>query len=111
MVITSLVSALTLSSYAAQGRTQNAPRTEVAGIPVNYDEALVGTYTLSGPLLPTIYPTWLVPGGEHDSKPRPSAHHALVGFRRTLQREDFIHRPHATEHTEGESVLRIDRRP
>jgi hypothetical protein len=28
------------------GQTQNAPRSEVAGIPVNYDEARVGTYTL-----------------------------------------------------------------
>ena len=30
--------------------SQTAPRTEVAGIPVNYDEAKVGTYTLPDPL-------------------------------------------------------------
>lgn len=32
-------------------QTQNAPRSEVAGIPVNYDEAKVGTYTLPDPLI------------------------------------------------------------
>src|SRR5262252_3981700 len=31
--------------------SQNAPPTSVAGIPVNYDEALVGTYTLPDPLV------------------------------------------------------------
>src|SRR6185436_829606 len=39
-----------LSICAVQGQTQNAPRSEVAGIPVNYDEAKVGTYTLPDPL-------------------------------------------------------------
>jgi hypothetical protein len=37
-------------SYAVDGRAQNAPRSEVAGIPVNYDESHVGAYTLPGPL-------------------------------------------------------------
>jgi hypothetical protein len=32
-------------------QTQNAPRSEVAGIPVNYDEARVGSYTLPDPLM------------------------------------------------------------
>ena len=32
-------------------QTQNAPRTEVAGIPVNNDESRVGTYTLPDPLI------------------------------------------------------------
>ena len=32
-------------------QTQNAPRTEVAGIPVNYEERRVGTYSLPDPLL------------------------------------------------------------
>jgi len=37
---------------AANGQTpKKAPPTEVAGIPVNYDEARVGTYTLPDPLL------------------------------------------------------------
>src|SRR5215813_5503090 len=40
-----------LSFCAAHGQTQNAPRSEVAGIPVNYDEARVGTYTLPDPLV------------------------------------------------------------
>ena len=31
--------------------SQNAPPTSVAGIPVNYDEALVGTYSLPDPLV------------------------------------------------------------
>ena len=49
--IGALASVLTLSSCAAKGQTQNAPRTEVAGIPVNYDESRVGTYTLPDPLV------------------------------------------------------------
>lgn len=47
----SLVSALMLSLSVADGRAQNAPPTNVAGIPVNYEEALVGTYSLPDPLL------------------------------------------------------------
>ena len=47
-VIAALTSALLLSACAAHG--QNAPRTEVAGIPVNYDESRVGTYSLPDPL-------------------------------------------------------------
>jgi hypothetical protein len=35
---------------AVQGQAPSAPRSVVAGIPVNYDEALVGTYTLPDPL-------------------------------------------------------------
>jgi hypothetical protein len=34
-----------------RAQTDRAPATEVAGIPVNYDEALVGTYTLPDPLM------------------------------------------------------------
>ncbi len=52
--------------------------------------------------------TWLVPGCENDSKPRPAAHHALVGLVHLFQRVDFIHRPHTTEHTEGQRILRIN---
>jgi (4-O-methyl)-D-glucuronate---lignin esterase len=37
---------LLLSFCLASGQTQNAPPKVVAGIPVNYDEALVGSYTL-----------------------------------------------------------------
>jgi len=37
--------------FTASAQTQNAPPTSVAGIPVNYDEALVGTYTLPEPLV------------------------------------------------------------
>lgn len=47
----SLAFALMLSVCAAHSQTQNTPRTEVAGIPVNYDESLVGTYTLPDPLM------------------------------------------------------------
>src|SRR5262245_3926032 len=47
-VIAALTSAILLSACAARG--QNAPRSEVAGIPVNYDESRVGTYTLPDPL-------------------------------------------------------------
>src|SRR5262249_24959044 len=48
--IAALTSALLLYACAAQGQTQNAPRTVVAGIPVNYDESRVGGYTLPDPL-------------------------------------------------------------
>jgi hypothetical protein len=48
--IAMLAFALALSACAALGQTQNAPRSEVAGIPVNYDESRVGTYTLPDPL-------------------------------------------------------------
>lgn len=44
------VGVLLLFLYAAHGQTQNAPRSEVAGIPVNYDEAKVRSYTLPDPL-------------------------------------------------------------
>ena len=48
--IATLASAIMLALCAAHAQTQNAP-TNVAGIPVNYDESLVGTYTLPNPLL------------------------------------------------------------
>src|ERR1700686_4004503 len=52
-------SSITLTAFtailfgcAANGQTpKKAPATEVAGIPVNYDEARVGTYTLPDPLV------------------------------------------------------------
>src|SRR5262245_1240240 len=47
-VIAALTAALPLSACAVRG--QNAPRSEVAGIPVNYDESRVGKYTLPAPL-------------------------------------------------------------
>ena len=37
--------------FALQSQSANAPPTVVAGIPVNYDESRVGTYTLPDPLL------------------------------------------------------------
>jgi hypothetical protein len=40
-----------LISCAANAQTEKAPASEVAGIPVNYDEAKVGTYTLPDPLV------------------------------------------------------------
>src|SRR5437016_3665161 len=40
-----------LLSYAAQAQADKAPASVVAGIPVNYDEARVGSYTLSDPLV------------------------------------------------------------
>ena len=50
-VTTSLAAALLLSLSAASGQRQNAPPTNVAGIPVNYDESLTGNYTLPDPLV------------------------------------------------------------
>src|SRR5580698_10431767 len=40
-----------LSSIAASAQTEKAPPSEVAGIPVNYTESKVGTYTLPDPLV------------------------------------------------------------
>jgi hypothetical protein len=42
---------LLVVSCAIVNAQQTAPRSEVAGIPVNYDEAKVGTYTLPDPLV------------------------------------------------------------
>ena len=39
-----------LSCCAAHGQTAKAPPAVVAGIPVNYDDALAGSYTLPDPL-------------------------------------------------------------
>lgn len=39
------------TELSATAQTQNAPPKVVAGIPVNYDEALVGNYTLPDPLV------------------------------------------------------------
>ena len=47
LAITLLVASLALVTV----KTQNAPPTVVAGIPVNYDEAQVGNYTLPDPLV------------------------------------------------------------
>ncbi|MBV8857467.1 MAG: acetylxylan esterase [Acidobacteria bacterium] len=50
-VFVSLASAVLLSLGTASGQRQNEPPKNVAGIPVNYDEALVGNYTLPDPLV------------------------------------------------------------
>lgn len=50
-VLTSTLLAASLLTGAAFAQAQNGPRAEVAGIPVNYDEARVGSYTLPAPLV------------------------------------------------------------
>jgi hypothetical protein len=40
--IAALTPALLLYTCASQGQTQNAPRREVAGIPINYNESRDG---------------------------------------------------------------------
>src|ERR1700752_4378888 len=51
------IALLVLVSLAAtESRTQNAPPANVAGIPVNYDEALVGKYILAAP--------WMMANGQ-----------------------------------------------
>jgi len=45
-----VASLIMLLSCVASGRSSSAPRTSVAGIPVNNNEALVGTYSLPDPL-------------------------------------------------------------
>jgi hypothetical protein len=49
--IASLASMIIVFSHLANGRPSNVPRKTIAGIPVNYDESLVGTYTLPDPLV------------------------------------------------------------
>ncbi len=46
-----LVSSFILSLGIASGQRQNEPPKNVAGIPVNYNESLVGSYTLPDPLV------------------------------------------------------------
>ncbi len=50
-LLASLVTVLVLSICVSSQQTQNAPPKIVAGIPVNYEEALVGSYTLPDPLV------------------------------------------------------------
>src|SRR5215210_2842012 len=50
-VLASLASAILLCICPASARRQNEPPKNVAGIPVNYDESLVGSYTLPDPLV------------------------------------------------------------
>ena len=50
-LIGALASAVFLCLSPASGQRQNAPPKDVAGIPVNYDESLVGSYTLPDPLV------------------------------------------------------------
>src|SRR5215831_14064396 len=50
-VIACFTVALLLSFSIAEAQQPPAPPTNVAGIPVNYDEALVGSYTLPDPLV------------------------------------------------------------
>jgi hypothetical protein len=45
------IALLMISACVVSGQQQNAPPTLVAGIPVNYEEAKVGTYTLPDPLV------------------------------------------------------------
>lgn len=49
--IASLASMIIVFSRLANGQPPNVPRKTIAGIPVNYNEALVGTYTLPDPLV------------------------------------------------------------
>src|ERR1700736_763493 len=46
----SLACAAILSCCGAHAQSDRAPASVVAGIPVNYDETLVGNYTLPDPL-------------------------------------------------------------
>ena len=49
--IASLAFVIMMFSRPANGQPTNVPSKTIAGIPVNYDEALVGTYTLPDPLV------------------------------------------------------------
>ena len=46
-----IVISLTMIAYRAEAQGQKPANDVVAGIPVNYDESKVGTYTLPDPLL------------------------------------------------------------
>jgi (4-O-methyl)-D-glucuronate---lignin esterase len=49
--VAALIFALLLSLCVAGGHAQNAPPANVAGIPVNYEESMVGSYSLPDPLV------------------------------------------------------------
>ncbi len=49
--ITSLTSVAVLCCCVVTAQADRAPASVVAGIPVNYDEAQVGTYSLPDPLV------------------------------------------------------------
>ena len=49
--ISSITAVAVLSCCVVTGQTDRAPASVVAGIPVNYDEAQVGTYVLPNPLV------------------------------------------------------------
>jgi hypothetical protein len=49
---TKIAAALLFCGVVLPAQTQKTPAKEVAGIPVNYDEDRVGTYTLPDPLVP-----------------------------------------------------------
>lgn len=51
LLIRSIVIFITITFCSSNGFSQPEPNKVVAGIPVNYDEALVGTYTLPDPLI------------------------------------------------------------
>src|SRR4030095_13954120 len=44
-------------------------------------------------------------GRENDSEPCPATDHPLVRLVHLFQREDFVHRPHSTEHAKRQRVL------
>ena len=50
-LVAALASAVLLCVCSASSKPQNAPPTNVAGIPVNYDESLAGNYILPDPLV------------------------------------------------------------
>ena len=50
-VVVSPAVAVLLACFAANGQTPNTPAAKPPAIPVNYDEAQVGTYTLPDPLI------------------------------------------------------------
>src|SRR3989442_10237733 len=52
-----------------------------------------------------------MPRCENNSEPCVAAHHQVVRFSGLLKWEHLVDRPYAVEHTEGECILRIHRRP
>src|SRR5438132_1292015 len=89
---------------ATKGRRRLGHRLTLWSVPDN-----VSTSTCTIMTTPSAPLRFLHSRCEHHPKSCLAAHHALVGFSGPLEREDFIHGPHAGERAEMERILGVNR--